>query len=294
MLAFKRKLNTIQKEAIFIAPSLTLYTIFFVIPFAIGIYYSFTNWQGISHNYEIIGLSNYTSLIKDQFFIDSIKRTLYFTLFNIFFTNVLGMIFALMLAGEVRFNKVYRLILMLPSILSLVVTGFLWQFMFTKISADIYKYTSIDLFNTNWLSDNKVILYSIVIVTVWQGLGYIMMIFIAGIKSVNTSVIEAGKIDGANGMKSFFYLQLPLMLPTILVGIFLNLAGSIKIFDVVFSLTGGGPGRISEVMVLNIYKEAFINNRLGYANAKAIVLTAVVILIVSIQMICMNKVGDQR
>lgn len=284
--------SELKIEMLFILPALALYTIFFIIPFVTGIYYSFTDWRGIDGLASFIGVRNYVTLIRDNFFIDSVKRTFYFTIINVSMTNILAMLFALMLATKTKINNLYRLIISLPNIISMIATGFLWQFMFTKISASLYDATALKLFDVNWLSNEKIILISIVIVTLWQGLGYIMIIYIAGIQSVDSDIIEAASMDGANAIESFIHIQLPAMMPTLLVGVFLNVAGSLKIFDVVFSLTGGGPGRITEVMVLNIYNEAFVNNRLGYANAKALILTCIVILVTSIQMVYMNKAGD--
>lgn len=289
----KNSYKKILVGLIFLGPVFLIYTILFIVPFLQGLYYSFTDWKGLNSGIQFVGFKNYIDLFTiDDYFTDSLKRTFYIAAINVFFTNILAMLFALALTTKARLNNLYRLIIFLPNVLSMVISGFIWQFMFTKISASLYKTTNLGLFNSSWLGDENIVVYSIIIVTLWQGLGYIMTIYIAGLQSVDNTIIEAAAIDGANSWKMFFKIKLPAMLPTIAVGSFLNVSGSLKIFDTIYSLTGGGPGKSSEVAMLNIYREAFVNNRLGYGNAKAIVLTLIVVIITLIQLKSINGEVD--
>ncbi|MBS3970413.1 MAG: sugar ABC transporter permease, partial [Clostridia bacterium] len=217
-------------------------------------------------------------------FMDSINRTFYIALINVFLTNVLAMTFAIALTSSFKLNNLFRAVIFLPNVISMVISGFIWQFMFTRISTSAYKATGLELFNVSWLGDTQNVIYAIVIVSLWQGLGYIMTIYIAGLMGVDESLVEAAEIDGASGWQVFFRIKLPVMLPVITVGAFLNIAGSLKIFDIIYSLTGGGPGRASEVAMLNIYREAFVFNRFGYGTAKAVILSIIIILITIIQL----------
>ena len=280
----KFKKEKIIDFLIFVGPALFLFTLFFTVPLVQGIYYSFTNWNAVGVP-NFVGLRNYTKLIfEDTQFHQSLKITFYIAAFNVVFTNILAMLFAIGLTTKFKLNNLLRGIIFLPNMISLAIAGFIWRFMFTKVSSTIYQTTHIPVFGISWIGDSSYVLLAIVIVSLWQGLGYILTIYIAGILSIDDSIIEAASIDGANGWQSFFKIKLPLMLPIVAVGAFLNLSGSLKIFDVVFSLTSGGPGNSSEVAMLNIYREAFIYNKFGYGSAKAVILSLIIIIITFTQL----------
>ena len=279
------KVKKLGLLCVFVGPVFVLYTLFFTVPFIEGMYYSFTDWKGLDAGINWVGFDNYIKMFTaDAYFTDSLVRTFYIAALNVFFTNVLAMLFALALTSRFRFNNIYRTLIFLPNVISMVISGFIWQFMFTKVSANIYKVTGIEFFNQSWLSDEKIVVYSIIIVSVWWGLGYIMTIYIAAIQGIDASMIEAAEIDGASEWQLFFRIKLPSMLPTVAVGIFLNVSGSLKIFDTIYALTAGGPGKASEVAMLNLYREAFVRNQFGYGNAKAIILTVIVIVVTIIQL----------
>ena len=180
----------------------------------------------------------------------------------------------------------------MPYMISMVVCGFVWRFMFTNIAENVAEVTGFEFINQSWLGDPKIVIYSIVIVSTWWIAGYIMTIYIAGILSIDTSLIEAGDIDGCNAWQSFFRVKLPLMMPVVTVGVFLSISYSLKIFDTIYSLTGGGPGKASEVVMLNLYRDAFVYNRYGYGTAKAIILTLIIVIITFIQMRITSAKGN--
>lgn len=277
------KVDSIFDFLLFCGPALILFTLFFTYPLFQGILYSFTDWDGIGA-IHYIGLSNYTSLLQDVNFKDSLMRTFYIAAINVFLVNVLAMLFALALTTHFKLNTLIRAVIFLPTMISMVIAGFIWKFMFTQISRTIYQVTGIGMFNQSWLGDGDIVLRAVIIVSVWHGLGVIMTIYIAGLMGVNESVIEAAKIDGANFWSLFFKIKLPLMLPIVAVGAFLNLSGSLKMFDTIFSLTGGGPGNASEVAMLNVYREAFIYRNFGYGSAKAVVLALIIVVVTVLQL----------
>lgn len=280
----KRKKNEITDFLLFIAPALVLYTIFFTLPLIQGVYYSFTDWNAVG-SFNFVGIQNYKNIILgDIGFKNSLYRTFYIAALNVFITNILAMLFALALTTKFRGNNLIRAIIFLPNMISMVIGGFIWKFMFTKVSVNIYNTTGISFFNRSWIGDSKNVLFAIVIVALWQGVGYIMTIYIAGLLGVDDSVVEAAKIDGANNIKVFFKIKLPLMLPIVTVGAFINISWSLKMFDVIFSLTGGGPGTSSEVAMLNLYREAFVYNKFGYSSAKAVILSVIIMVVTFIQL----------
>lgn len=269
---------------VFLGPIFIIYTMLFTVPFLQGIFYSLTDWNGLNPNVNFVGLDNYRRMLfEDTIFHDSLKVTFNFTLWNVFLTNVLAMLFAIALTSDFRLNNLFRATIFLPNMISMVVAGFIWLFMFTKISPAFYDMTGLELFARSWLGVKENVLLSVVLVSLWHGCGYIMTIYIAGLQGIDDSLIEAASIDGANGWQTFWRVKMPVMLPIITVGAFINIAGSLRIFDIVMSLTGGGPGRATEMAMINIYREAFVNNNMAYGSAKAVLLTVLIVIVAILQ-----------
>ncbi len=270
---------------LFLGPSFLLYSLFFTIPLIQGVYYSLTDWNGVSEQVNFVGLSNYIGIFtNDEGFLNAMQITIYIAMFSVLLTNFLAMLFAIALTTDKKINSFFRTVIFLPNVISMVISGFIWKFMFSQISMNIYKTTGVEFFNNDWLGDARLVIYAVIIVTLWQGIGYVMIIYIAALLSFDLSVVEASLIDGASKVQCFFKIKLPLMLPTVLVGVFLTVSGSLKVFDTVYPLTGGGPGRASEVAMLNIYREAYVFNHPNFACAKAVLLSILIIAITIVQL----------
>lgn len=288
--SLKQRKKRLNKESIFdciffLGPMFIIFTIVFTLPLILGIIYSFTNWSGISGVCSFTGVENYIRMFKsDSQFIKSLLITGKFVFWNCLLTNIFAMFFAVLLTKDKRSNIFTRTSLFLPNMISLVVIGFIWRFLLTGIGKQAYELTGNSLFSIDILGNPKLVVYALVLVSFWAGVGYIMIIYIASIKSVDKSILEAGEIDGCNKVNLFFRVTLPSMMNTVSIGIFINIAGSIKIFDMVWSLTNGGPGGASEVAMVNVYREAFERQNFGYANAKSIILTLIIIIITAIQL----------
>jgi raffinose/stachyose/melibiose transport system permease protein len=282
-------------DLLFVGPIFVVYTLLFMLPFFEGLYYSFTNWNGIDPETNFIGFSNYVEMFTDdEYFIPSLRRTFVIAGFSVLFINVLAMLFALALTTKTRLNNLWRAMIFMPYMISMVVSGFIWRFMYSNIAQSMAKATGMGFLDQSWLGDPNLVIYSIVIVNVWWLTGYVMTIYIAGVLSLDQSLIEAGDIDGCNAWQSYFKIKLPLMMPVVTVGVFLSISYSLKIFDTIYSLTGGGPGKASEVVMLNLYRDAFVHNRYGYGTAKAMVLTVIIILITFIQMKVTSSRGNNE
>lgn len=268
---------------LFIAPFTVVFTIFMLYPLSKGIILSFTDWNGISPEMKFVGLSNYIEVFsKDSRFINSLKVTGLYTVCNVVFSNALGLMLAVFIEKSGKIKNVLRTLFFIPYILSLVVVGFTWKLMYTKVAADLYQIMGVGLFNVDFLGDSGMALISVILMSIWQGMGYYMLIYIAGLQSLDTAVIEAADIDGASEWKKFFKIKIPLLMPSLTICVFTSIADSLKVFDAVFVLTSGGPGYATETMALNIYNEAFGSaNLYGYGMAKAVIL-AIIILIVSV------------
>lgn len=241
---------------------------FVLIPFFIGGYYSLTDWNGISSKLNFVGAENFIKLLKsDAGFLDSSIFTFQFTLAACLFVNLLGLFYAVLFHRSTRWNSVLRVILVLPNVIGGIILGFVWQFIFSQaMPAFGGIFASI-----SWLGDEHAAFWAVLIVFVWQQAGYVMLIYIASMNSIDQQLFDAAEMDGASSFRQFTDVTLPLIMPAFTVSIFIVLANSFKIFGLIFSLTGGGPYGSTESLALNIYNEAFLYGKYGMGSAKAVV-----------------------
>lgn len=275
---------------LFILPALLFYTVFTLAPAFGGIWYSFTNFNGLNPNYTFIGLRNYEMLIKDKNFINSILFTLRFVGIMVVLQNAIALILALLIETRTKTKTLFRTLVFMPNMLSMIIGGFMWMFIFTRALPYIANILNSEALNVSWIGDPKYSFISIIIVSLWGGVGYLMIIYVAALQGVAKNLKEAAMIDGANTFQVFRNITLPAIMPAITIGTFVTLNNSFKVFDVVYSLTGGGPGRSTQVIALNIFEEAYsFNNRFGYASAKSMVLFLIVFVVTLIQLIIMRR-----
>ncbi len=255
--------------ALFVLPVVTVFTIIVIIPFVIGVGYSFFSWDGLPvHEKKFVGFENYIRLFDDSRFLVSAGHTLVFTLIAVVLINVLGLTFALVVTGKLRTRNILRTMLFMPYLIGGLILGYIWKF----ILGEGLKM----LGGSNWLVDKKMALVALIIVATWQMAGYIMIIYITGIQGIPDDVLEAAAIDGAGFWQELIYIKLPLIMQSFTICLFMTLSNCFKIFDTNLSLTGGGPNNATEMFAMNIYNEIFKLNNYGYGQAKAILFLIVV------------------
>ena len=275
---------------IFVLPALVFYCIFMVGPILGGLYYSFTDWNGLGDNPNFIGLENYIKIFKDQYFLESIGFTFKYTVAVVLILNVLAIALAMLVENRKRSKGFFRTVMFMPNMISLIISSFVWAFIFSKVIPEFAEKYEIGFLNISWLGDPNNSFWAIMIVSAWARVGYIMLIYTAGIQSVPNELKEAARIDGASGWQVFKSVILPLIIPSMTICIFITLNWGFKAFDISYALTNGGPGRATETMALNIYNEAFSDKlRYAYANAKAIILVLVMLVIAGTQVIMMKR-----
>ncbi|MGG5252398.1 carbohydrate ABC transporter permease [Neobacillus sp. SM06] len=285
-----KKLKDAGYFAIFVGPVFLAFLLIVLVPFLTGIYYSFTDWNGVTGSIKWVGLDNFKYLFtQDKQFQSSFILTAKYTVVAIILTNVIGFALALLVTQKLKTRNVLRTIFFMPNMVGGLLLGFIWQFIFIKGFASIGQLTGIPLFNLAWLGDANTAFWGIVIVSVWQGAGYIMIIYVAALQNVPQELIEAAKIDGANRLQILRHITMPLVAPAITISLFLTTASSFKIFDANLSLTNGGPFKSTEMLALNIYTEAFVNNRYGLGEAKALLFFIVVAAITILQVTISKK-----
>ena len=280
----KKRVREITDYIKFVFPMLILYILFFILPLFQTIGYSFTDYNGINPKKEFTGLTNYFDVFQDKWFYNSMLFTGKSVILMILLANVLGFLLALALNTKIKSRNILRAIVFCPFVFNNVTVGFIWQFLLGRFMTDLYPLTGWKVFNIGWLSDNSLVLYSVVFVKLWQSIGYFMVIYLAGLQLLPQDPLEAAVLDGCTGIKMIRYITIPLMKPTAFVCIFLAITESLNMFPLIMSLTNGGPGHASENISLYIYNEAFKSHRMGYASALAVILTIIMTIIAGLQM----------
>ena len=288
----KRKLT----EFLFLLPSLIAFLMVIIVPFILGIYYSFTDWQGTGAVSQSVGFANYAAIFKDAGFLHSFLVTLLFTVLNIITVNVVAFIISLLVTSEIRGRNVYRAGFFIPNLIGGIVLGLVWQFIFTNIVPAIGSSLGLPTLSKSLISNKDTVMFTMVTVNTWQYAGYIMLIYVAAIQGISKSVMEAAEVDGARYWTRVTRIQIPLMANAFTISLFLTLTNSFKMYDVNVALTNGGPVAMfmnkpvqaSELLALNIYNTAFKYNNMAQGQAKAVIFF-IVLTIFSIIQVSWNK-----
>ncbi|WJV17606.1 sugar ABC transporter permease [Rossellomorea marisflavi] len=284
------KWKNILTYSAFVGPALVFFLVIQIIPFLMGLYYSFTSWNGVSSAVEWVGFDNYIRIFTDdQVFFQSFMFTTKFMFAAVVISNVIGFGFALLLNAALKTRNILRTVFFLPNVIGGLLLGFIWQFIFVKGFASLGNATDLYLFKMPWLGDEKTAFWGIVIVFAWQISGYMMVIYVAALQGVDTSLLEAAKIDGASNWTLLTRIIVPLILPAFTICFFLTISMAFKIFDLNISLTGGGPFNSTQSVAINIYQEAFQNNRYGLGTAKSILFFVIVAVFTTVQVMITKR-----
>ncbi|GAB6897208.1 carbohydrate ABC transporter permease [Kineosporia succinea] len=259
----------------FAAPALVLFAFVVLIPSARGVYYAFTDWDGLSPGFSFVGLGNFGDVFDDPDARAAIGHTVLIAVAVTVVQNGVGLLLALGVNSIIRSRNVLRVLFFAPAVVTPIVTAYLWRNLLGPEGAVNALLGPFGL-DRNWLGDPDLALWSIVAVIVWQFAGYSMVIFVAGLQSIPREVTEAAAIDGAGPVRRFWYVTRPLLAPAITINLMLSIIGGIKLFDQVWALTGGGPGHATDTLSTLIYKDAFTLGEFGYSIALAVVLTIIV------------------
>lgn len=284
MTAQKSRTAGLRARLLFTGPTLFIFTAVVIVPFLYGIFLTFTNWDGISTTYDFVQFDNYATVYKDGDFWKSFALTLKYVFFSVVLINAVAFFLAYILTKRKRSN-LFRTGFFLPNLVGGIVLGFIWQFVFNHVLTGL----KLPLFEGSWLADPDRAMWALVVVTVWQYAGYMMVIYIAGLMNVPNDVLEAASIDGAIGWRRLRSIVLPLMVPSFSVCIFLSLQRGFLVYDLNLSLTQGGPFQSTELVSMYIYNKAFLARDYGVGQAEAFVLFLMVTVITLIQVYFSKK-----
>ncbi len=264
---------------IFALPTFLAFIIGFIVPFAYGIFLSFCKFTTVT-DWQWVGFKNYTRIFYvngqlDTTFIHSIWYTCLFTAVTVMVINVIAFAIALLLTKGIKGTNLFRTVFFLPNLIGGIVLSYVWLMIFNAI---LQKY-DMTIVTTQWTA-----FWGLVAVVCWQQIGYMMIIYIAGLQTISPDLIEAAKIDGANSFQMLSKITLPLMMPTITICTFLTLTNGFKLFDQNLALTGGNPGKMSQLLALNIYDTMYgTTGWQGVGQAKAVIFFIMVALIAVLQ-----------
>ncbi|MGA2976668.1 MAG: sugar ABC transporter permease [Spirochaetia bacterium] len=267
------------------APAVIAILLFVEIPFLMSVTYSFTKWNGLDKVPKFVGLANYVELLThDRTMKQAVLFTLLFTVITVALTNIIALFLAVILDSDIRGKNVLRAGFYIPNIISLIIIGYVWRFIFSKAFDSFSALTHLGIFQLSWLGDSHMAFISVILVSVWQSIGFYMVIYIAGLQTVPREQLEAAVIDGAGAAARFFRITLPLILPSVTICVFYSLSNALKTFDVIFSLTFGGPGNATTSIALDIYNTAFSDSRFGYGSAKSVALFLLILVVTVVQL----------
>ena len=263
---------------VFVLPTLLAFMIGFIIPFIQGLYLSFCQFTTVN-NAKFTGLSNYQSALTDSSFLSSFKFTVMFAVASIVLINVIAFALALLLTRQLKGTNVFRTIFFMPNLIGGIVLGYIWQILINCI---------LSIVGQPLLALNSSAGYwGLIILMCWQQIGYMMIIYIAGLQNVSDDLIEAAAIDGASPWETLWKVKLPMVMPSITICVFLTLTNSFKLFDQNLALTGGDPNHMTEMMALNIYQTFYARAGAqwkGLGQSKAVLFCLLVIVISMIQL----------
>ncbi|MGD1815817.1 MAG: carbohydrate ABC transporter permease [Pleomorphochaeta sp.] len=282
-------------NVLFLAPTVFAFVMVIIIPFFFGLYYSMTDWNGISNDINFVGFANFKFLFHNPNFIYSFLITILFTFINVIFVNIVSFVLSLVVTSKIPRRNFYRAGFFVPYLIGGIVLGYIWQFIFNNILVDLGSALSIKFLETSFLSQANTVIWTMAVVNTWQYSGYIMLIFVAAIQSIPSSLMEAADVDGAKYPTRVFKILIPMMANAFTISLFLTLTTSFKQFDMNLTLTNGGPAtrflgapvKASELLAMNIFNTAAAN-QMAEAQAKAVILF-IVLLIVSLLQVSINK-----
>ncbi len=279
----KERREDIICAVMFAVPALIVFALVVIVPFLYGFYLTLTDWNGVGVHKSIVGLSNYIATFKDVQFWQSMGLTLRYVACAVILVNVIAFMLAYLLTSGMKGQNFFRTGFFTPNLIGGVVLGFIWQFIFSRVLVSLGKKAGIAGLMMSWLSDPNKAFWALVIVTVWQLSGYMMLIYIAGFTGLSNDVLEAASIDGATGFKRMWHVIMPLMVPSIVICLFMTLSRSFMVYDINLTLTGGEPYGTTRLVAMHVYEKAFTSRNYGVGQAEALFLFIIVAVISGIQ-----------
>lgn len=270
-----------------------IFAVVLVVPFIRGIFFTFTDWNGFEFE-NFVGLENYRASLGDETFWKAIWITFGYVGASLVLVNLVGFGLALLVTIPLRGANILRTFFFVPNLIGGVILGLIWQFIFGQALPTIAENLSLPFFQNNWLLEPNTAFWSLVIVTVWQMSGYMMIIYVTGLMSIERDVLEAALIDGATALRTLVSIKIPLMAQAFTISLFLTLRNTFMAYDVNLALTGGGPYRSTELISLHVFKEAFGFGFFATGQSQAVLMFLIIAVAAVTQVIISKRTEVQR
>ncbi|MBM6970412.1 sugar ABC transporter permease [Mordavella massiliensis] len=278
-----------KEFCMFALPGLFCFLAVVIVPFIYGVYLTLTDWDGVASVKNFVGLENFGGVMRDSQFWTSLLLTFKYVVFVVVIVNVIAFAIAYLLTRGIKGQNFFRAGFFTPNLIGGIVLGYIWQFVFSRVFVSIGETTGWKLFEASWLSDPTNAFVALVVVSVWQLSGYMILIYVAGFMGLNEDVMEAASIDGATGWVKLKSIVLPLMMSSITICLFLTLSRAFMVYDVNLSLTGGAPYGTTEMAAMHVYEKAFTSRQFGVGQAEALILFIIVAVISGLQVYLTKK-----
>ena len=276
-----------KKVLLFVVPAVVLYLMFSIYPFLQTLYYSFTNWDGFTTP-VVIGFENFRKILNDEVYRTAVIRIFIWAILSITFKVGIALVIAYILRKGSKGVSFFRTVVFLPYVISSSAMCLMFTIMYDKeigLLNMVLRAIGLDSLTRYWLVDEKTVFYAVILIPIYQAIGYFFVILFAAMKDVPDDLYEAGRLDGTTPLTEFTRITIPYISPTLVVCIVLAINGAFQNFDYIFIMTGGGPGHASEVPATYMYKSIFITGLYGYGSAAALILFVITIIVTT----CVRK-----
>lgn len=276
----------------FLIPALAFFLIFWIYPVLQLFYYSVTDFNGINYDFDFVGMKNYARVLSNGTLTNSMKNTLIYAVMTVCISNIIGLAVAMILNTKIKMKGLFRTCAYFPALFSAIVVGFIWSYVYMPGAGMIASLISMVGGNGaafNPLGNYRTALFAIAMVEIWKGFGTTMIIYLAGLQTVDESLLEAASIDGCTQWQQIKWVKLPLISSTITINVILSVISGLKAFDYSFIMTNGGPGKSTKTLMFQVYETAFTDQKMGRASAFSVLAFAFIILITVLMLLYMNK-----
>lgn len=277
---------------VFIFPAMVLFVVFSVYPLIKTFQLSVYDWSGIGTDMTFVAMKNYVKAFSDMKWWHSVGNGFLFGIMALLFMNSIALMLAIFVSAKIKGALAYRVIFYIPPIMSGIVVGYIWKWMYDPLNGilnNLLSFLHLDFLIHDWLNGVTTALGAVIVAAIWQGIGGSFLLFLAGLQAVPKELYEAAEVDGASKLRQLQHITVPMLQKTYLIVSILTILGSMQTLGIVVSMTNGGPGGATDVPALRIYNEAFKNYRFGYASALSVILGIMLLLISWLQMKIQKK-----
>ena len=290
--------STTGKFWVAVAPALIIYGVFIIYPMLQVVVASFTEARGFNQPWEFNGLENFARIFSgDPVLMKAVGNTAIYAFFKIIVQTILAFLIAVLLHRQLLLGNIYRAIFFAPIVISPVAVVFTWSFMYDPTSGtinELLRGVGLGGLAQDWLGNYDLALYSVILVDLWSGLGFNIVIFLAGLSTIPSEILEAARVDGSRGWKTLRHITIPLMIPSIGLVLVLSINGALRAFDTVYLMTRGGPGNQTQLYMTQVFQEGLVRNNFGYASAMAVLVIIVLIAIAAVQNRLNSKIAAEE